>query len=78
VSELTGPAKAIAVQATSYLRAVYGKDLVYKAPETFPALERWVLALARGDFEWAEQLMDQTIAAIEESRRSREVSSDGE
>lgn len=71
MSELSEPMKKIAVQATAYLRAVYGKDLGYRAPETFPALERWVLALARGDFEWAEELMEQTVKALEETRRAR-------
>jgi hypothetical protein len=51
-----------ALQARRYLEARYGKDVWYRAPETFGnMLERWVWALA-GDYA---ELAEECIGAIE-------------
>jgi hypothetical protein len=43
-----------------YFIAVYGKDVGFRAPETFPNLvERWMLAVARDDARTAELLMNE-------------------
>lgn len=48
-------------QASRYLRAVYGPDLVYRAPETLPGPELWMWALAYDQGTMAETV----IARIE-------------
>jgi hypothetical protein len=43
-----------------YFTALYGKDVGFRAPETFPNLvERWMLAVARDDARTAELLMSE-------------------
>lgn len=50
-------------QAQRYLEARYGKDYVYRAPETFEnVLERWIWAVAAGTPELAEECMTQIEA----------------
>jgi hypothetical protein len=54
--------RAVRDQAHRYLAARYGKDYVYRAPETFEnTLERWIWAVA-GD---AASLAEDCIKAIE-------------
>jgi hypothetical protein len=44
-------------QARRYLRAVYGPDLVYRAPETFHGPERWIWAIAYDQGPMAETVI---------------------
>jgi hypothetical protein len=54
--------RAVRGQAHRYLVARYGKDYVFRAPETFEnTLERWIWAIA-GD---AAPLAEECISAIE-------------
>jgi hypothetical protein len=59
-------------QASRYLRARYGDSVVYRAPETFGAFERWVWAIGAGSARLAEECMgaieDHFTAAREESQ----------
>lgn len=49
--------------ANRYLRARYGPDVVYRAPETFEnMLERWIWAIGAG----VPELAHSSIAAIEQ------------
>lgn len=53
-------------QIHRYFVAVHGKDYIYRAPETFPnRVERWMLAVLRGDDDGIEAAENQ-IALIEE------------
>ena len=54
-------------QARRYLRAVYGSDLVYKAPETFPGPERWIWAVAYAQGPLAETV----VGGIEQACAAR-------
>jgi hypothetical protein len=56
-------------QARRYLEARYGKDVWFRAPETFDnAVERWVWAVASG----AEAVTgEEAMTAIEQHFRSR-------
>ena len=55
-------------QAASYLRARYGDDYVYRAPETFGnVVERWIWAVAAGSLAMADECM----TAIETHMRER-------
>lgn len=64
---MTGTAAAVTReqirdQASRYLQAVYGPDVVYRAPETFGNLvERWIWAVAAG----APQMAEASMADIE-------------
>lgn len=64
--------QAFRVQAGRYFNARYGKDYVYRAPETFPSLfERWMLAITDlRSIDRANELMDQIVAAIERVERT--------
>lgn len=45
-----------AAHARRYLEAVYGSDVAFRAPETFPnLLERWLLGVAGGNEAYAEE-----------------------
>lgn len=49
-------------QASRYMEARYGKNVWFKAPETFTnAVERWIWAVASG----SEALAEESISAIE-------------
>lgn len=52
-------------QARRYLEARYGRDVWFRAPETFGPFEQWVHAVASGHDEQAEKCM----TAIEEHFR---------
>jgi cytochrome c-type biogenesis protein CcmH/NrfF len=60
---------AIRAQAQRYMVARYGKDVWYRAPETFGnMLERWIWAVASDVPAMAEE----SIAAIEQHFAERE------
>jgi hypothetical protein len=55
--------RAVRGQAHRYLVARYGKDYIYRAPETFGnTLERWIWAVGAD----AEDLAEECMKAIEE------------
>jgi hypothetical protein len=55
--------RAVRGQAHRYLRARYGDDYIYRAPETFEnLLERWIWAVGAD----AESLAEECMKAIEE------------
>jgi hypothetical protein len=62
LAEARAEAAMIRDHANRYLRAVYGPDYIYRAPETFGnMLERWIWAVAAGIPETAHA----SIADIE-------------
>ena len=62
LGEARSEASMIRDHASRYLRAVYGPDYIYRAPETFGnLLERWIWAVAAGVPEMAHA----SIADIE-------------
>jgi hypothetical protein len=49
VRDKTPTRSVVREQATRYLLAVYGKNVWYRAPETFEnVLERWIWAVSSG------------------------------
>ena len=55
--------RAVRGQASRYLKARYGEDYVYRAPETFQnVLERWIWGVAADSATIAEE----SIKTIEE------------
>lgn len=48
---------AFAEQATSYFTAAYGKDYVYRPPESFSPIEQWMYAIASGNAEDGAKVM---------------------
>jgi hypothetical protein len=61
-------------QAKRYMEAAYGKSVWYRAPETFDnAVERWIRALAEGNFDTAEATMTtiEQAAAVQPGGRLR-------
>lgn len=46
-----------------YFLAVYGRDYVYRAPETFDGFEQWMLAVASGN----EKIAEEKISAMEKA-----------
>lgn len=57
-------------QAGRYLKAVYGPDAIYRAPETFSNLvEQWIWSVASDTAEFGESCM----AAIEAHCAERET-----
>lgn len=52
-------------QARRYMEARYGKDVWFRAPETFGnMLERWIWAVASGEMEFAGDCMTQIEDAL--------------
>lgn len=51
----------VAPQINRYFLAVYGRDYVYRVPETFDGFESWMLAVASGK----EKLADEQMTKIE-------------
>lgn len=61
-AQLREELRTVRTQAQRYLEARYGKDVWYRAPETFAnTLERWIWAVASD----AAGLAEECIAAIE-------------
>ena len=58
LGEATSEAVMIRDHATRYLRAVYGPDYIYRAPETFGPLERWIWAVGAGQPEMAHACIE--------------------
>lgn len=68
VSKWEESERAVKDQIHRYFVARYGKGYVYQAPETFNnALEQWMLFVAAGNMEGAEE----RIVAIEEHWRNQ-------
>lgn len=62
-------ADRIAAHIHRYFVAVHGPDYVYRAPETFGnMLERWMLAVAAGEVDFAGELMGQIERMAAEQR----------
>jgi hypothetical protein len=62
LGEARSEAGMIRDHASRYLRAVYGPDYIYRAPETFGnLLERWIWAVAAG----VPEIAHASIADIE-------------
>lgn len=60
---MTNPGNWMQDHARRYLEARYGKDVWFRAPETFGnAVERWIWAVASD----APEVAGQAIAAIEQ------------
>jgi cytochrome c-type biogenesis protein CcmH/NrfF len=61
--------EAIKSQAQRYMVAVYGERIWYSAPELEPnLLVQWIRALAEGNTDWANQLMDRIEEMAEEQK----------
>ena len=60
----------VMIQAHRYLVAVYGKDVVYRAPETLSnVLERWIKALSAGNMDFADEQMTKIEEMADENRQ---------
>lgn len=55
----------ITAQINTYFTARYGQQYVYRAPETFTGFEQWLNAVAAGNKERAEELMEEIRKAIQ-------------
>ena len=74
LGEANSEAAMVCDHASRYLRAVYGPDVIYRAPETFGNLvERWIWAVASQVPEMAHA----AIADIERHCAERDAVQDG-
>lgn len=61
--------KEVRDQARRYMVAMYGKDWVFRAPETFGNfIIQWVWAIASGELDFADEQMQQIEVLAAEQR----------